>query len=329
MAAQTLLVATDREVLVVRLPNGSVEEARGLEGTHPTSLAADPNVPGRAFCVAARRGIFRSQDDGASWTPSGLHGKRLMTVAVSPAQSDLVWAGTEPSELWRSTDAGAEWEAAEGLMQLPSSSYWAFPPRPETHHVRWILCHPTDPGRIWLAIEAGALVTSRDGGRSWRDRVPGGPYDTHEAAIHSAAPDTLRASAGDGYFESRDGGATWSSPMDGLEVGYLRSLAIDPGDPETVVVSAASGPYSAYATGRSDGHLYRRQGTNSWRRVLRGWPEPAETIAPLLTSGFAPGELWAADERGVHTSSDGGSSWDLVAPFRDRPSYLRGLALLR
>jgi hypothetical protein len=57
-----------------------------------------------------------------------------------------------------------------------------------------------------------------------------------------------------GVFRSDDG-ATWRSPTDGLDVGYLRSVAIDPEQPEVVVVSASSGPYSAYVAGRSDGRL--------------------------------------------------------------------------
>jgi hypothetical protein len=83
--------------------------------------------------------------------------------------------------------------------------------------------------------------------------VPGEPWDTHELAIHHKAPDTLRVSAGDGYFESCDACATWRSPTAGLEVGYLRSVTIDPKQPEVVVVSGSSGPYSAYVAGRSDG----------------------------------------------------------------------------
>jgi hypothetical protein len=131
-------------------------------------------------------------------------------------------------------------------------------------------------------VEAGALVTTRDGGRSWQDRVPGGPYDTHELAIHPDAPDTLRVSAGDGYFESHDGGATWARPRDGLDVGYLRSVAIDPGRADVVLVSAASHAHAAYMAGRSDGRLYRREGEGPWTRVTAGWPDPPSTIAPLL-----------------------------------------------
>src|SRR5205823_11109183 len=141
--------------------------------------------------------------------------ENVTAIAASPAAENVVWAGTEPSEVWRSSDGGTTWARTRGLRELPSSSEWSFPPKPDTHHVRWIACHPDEPGRLFVAIEAGALVSTLDGGGSWRDRVRGGPYDTHELAIHPDAPQRLRASAGDGYFESEDGGATWSKPRNG------------------------------------------------------------------------------------------------------------------
>jgi photosystem II stability/assembly factor-like uncharacterized protein len=252
-----------------------------------------------------------------------------MAVTASPVERDLIWVGIEPSEVWRSGDAGATWHQTSRLETLSSSPEWSFPPRPDTHHVRWIACHPLEPGRLWVAIEAGALVSTIDGGCTWRDRVPGGPLDTHELAIHPGAPNTLRVSAGDGYYESDDGGAAWRSPRTGLEVGYLRSVAIDPEQPEVVVVSASSGPNSAYVAGRSDGRLYRRLTRERWERVRDGWPEPASTIAPLVCAGTKAGELWAADERGVHVSEDGGKSWRRVVSYARSVQYLRGLAVVR
>ncbi|HUG41587.1 MAG TPA: hypothetical protein VMM12_13950 [Longimicrobiales bacterium] len=323
-----VLVATESEVLMVDPARATTSPADGPDD-RPTCLAADPAVPGRAWCGTRAAGVFRSEDGGGSWHQVGLEGRLIMSLAASPAESGLVWAGTEPSEVWRSGAGGGPWERARGMEALPSSSEWAFPPRPETHHVRWIACHPTEPGRLWVAIEAGALVATPDGGRTWQDRVPGGPYDTHELAVHPAAPDTLRVSAGDGYYESHDGGATWDSPDNGLEVGYLRSVAIDPGDPETVVVSAAAGPRTAYVAGRSDGRLYRRVGGGAWERVQDGWPDPPTTIAPLLSAGAGAGELWAADERGVHRSEDGGASWRRVAGFPRPPDHLRALVAFR
>ena len=325
---EAILVATERTVLVIDAATASVREGRGVRDRAPTFVAADPRVAGRAWCATRRDGVLRSDDGGASWTPSGLEGEYVMTVVASPARRDLVWAGTEPSALWRSDDAGVTWRPATALTQLPSSREWSFPPKPETHHVRWIACHPSDGDRLWLAIEAGALVTTPDGGSTWQDRVPGGPYDTHELAIHPERPDRLRVSAGDGYYESMDAGATWSAPREGMEVGYLRSVAVDPGDPDAVVVSASSHAHRAYMAGRSDGRLYRRAGAGPWELVREGWPAEPVTIAPLLIGGSAAGQLWAADERGVHHSADGGRGWELAAAFERTPSHLRGLALL-
>ncbi len=109
----------------------------------------------------------------------------------------------------------------------------------------------------------------------------------------------------------------------------MRSIAIDPGHPEIVVVSASSGPYSACVAGRSDGRLYRRLTSERWKRVRDGWPEPASTIAPLLYAGVKAGELWAADERGVHGSDGSGKSWRRVVSYATSPQHLRGFAVVR
>ncbi len=325
--SERVLIATADRVLVVDPYRERVDHAAGLDGAAPTGLTSDPHVPGRAWCCTHGRGVFRSEDGGGTWALSGLNGEKLMVVSASPARRDLLWAGVEMSAVWRSDDAGATWLPTAELETLPSSDDWAFPPRPDTHHVRWIACHPTDGDRLWVAIEAGALVRTTDGGRTWLDRVDGGPWDTHELAIHADAPEVLRVAAGDGYFESTDGGETWGTPMDGLEVGYLRSVAIDPGDATVVVVSAATHAHAAYVAGRSDGRVYRRAGVGDWTRAV-GWPDPATTIAPLLVPGRRPGELWAADERGLHRSDDAGARFEHIVAFEPTPHHLRGLALV-
>lgn len=321
----TLLVATGTDVWALEPGRATLARIEALAGARPTCLAADPASPGRVWCGTADRGVLRSDDGGATWVRSGLDGENVTAIAASPLRVGLLWAGTEPSAIWRSDDAGDRWVRTRGLEDLPSSSEWSFPPRPETHHVRWIACRPDREAHLWVAIEAGALVTTPDGGGTWHDRVPEGPWDTHELAVHPSEPETLRVAAGDGYFESRDAGRTWASPEEGLDVGYLRSVAIVPGEAGAVIVSASSKPRSAYVAGRSDGRLYRREGTGPWERVVEGWPEPPDTIAPLLIPGGEGEELWAADERGVHRSGDGGRRWARVAAFAETPHHLRGL----
>jgi hypothetical protein len=41
------------------------------------------------------------------------------------------------------------------------------------------------------------------------------------------------------------------------------------------------------------------------------------------------GELWAADERGVHRSDDGGKTWRRAGVYATSPQHLRGLALVQ
>jgi hypothetical protein len=40
------------------------------------------------------------------------------------------------------------------------------------------------------------------------------------------------------------------------------------------------------------------------------------------------GQLWAANERGVHRSDDGGKSWRQAGSYVTSPRHLRGLALV-
>lgn len=322
-----ILVAARSKVYGFDLSTGEAREAQGIASRRPSCLAAR-RPGGVAWCGTEDRGVFRSDDRGRSWSAAGLDGEHVTAIALDPAREHVIWAGTEPSAVWCSEDGGGSWERREGLLELPSSHEWSFPPRPDTHHVRWIACHPADPGRLWVAIEAGALVSTADGGRNWEDRVAGGPYDTHELAVHRDRPERLHVAAGDGYFESRDGGGTWTAFAEGLDVTYLRSVAIDPDDPSVVVISASSGPRSAYVAGHADGRLYRRSGTGTWERITIGWPEPPATIAPLLAADPLRGCLLAADERGVHRSDDGGRSWKRIAEYPGPVDRLRGLAVV-
>jgi hypothetical protein len=274
--------------------------------------------------------MLRSEDGGLTWVESGLANRHVTAVTASVAQSGPGLGGDgaqhgPPLGGYRCPLAVAR----KTSLLLPSSGTWAFPPRPETHHVRWIATDPRDANRLWVAVEAGALVSTRDGGRSWIDRTEEGPRDTHELAVHMHRPELLRVAAGDGYLESADGGESWSAPSEGLEVGYFRSVAVDPGNPEVVVLSGATRPRSTYMAGHSDGRVFRREGKGPWERVRTGWPDPPDTIAPLLIPGVFTRANSGRRTSGASTGvEDGGRSWSLAVCFDPRPSNLRGLSLL-
>ncbi len=309
----TLLVVFDDLVVVARkAAHWHLTEAR--VGRALSCAAADPYRMGRLYCGTGD-GAWRSDDAGESWEAIGqaIPVRHVTALAVDPLDSRggsaAVYMGTEPSHLFRSADGGGTWDELSGLTTLPSSNEWSFPPRPHTHHVRWIELDPIEPGRCFVAIEAGALVRTLDGGTTWEDRVPGGPFDTHTLATHPQARDRLYSAAGDGYFESADAGLTWHRAVTGLRHRYLIGIAVDPGDPSTVLISAASGPWHAYSPKRAETFVYRRTADASWKVVRDGLPAPDGTTATHFAHTGEPGVIYAANNRGVFRSDDAGLRW--------------------
>jgi hypothetical protein len=277
-------------------------------------------------------------DTGATWRQVGegaFRSPQIMAVAVSSAErageQGVIYTGTEPSALYRSEDGGQTWHELTELLTLPSAPTWSFPPRPYLSHVRAIGLDPNLAGRLYVAIEAGALVRSVDGGRTWEDRRPGGPFDTHTLGLPSQLPGRIYSAAGDGFMrpgegfvQSRDAGDTWERPGVGLEHHYLWGLAVDSGDPETLIVSAAHSPNQAHNPTAAESAIYRRIGGSAWQRVQEGLPAERGMLGSVLAANPAePGVFYAANNLGLYRSADAGSSWErLGIPWpqgRDAP----------
>ena len=332
----TVYAATREGLLIVDADAGTTTRASALDGRAIECLAVHPDAPGRAFVGTFDAGLYRSTDGGQGYERVDEFGSDAVTaVAVAPGDPDEVWAGTEPSRVYRSTDAGESWTGLDGLTDLDSASEWSFPPRPDTHHVRWLEPHPTDPGRWYVAIEAGALVRTEDEGETWLDRVPGARIDTHTMATHPDAPDRLLTAAGDGFAESDDAGETWELREAGLDRTYCWSVAADAGDPDRQLLSAARSAREAHTAERAETYVYRREGDGEWERLDgRGLPLGEGVTRPALARG-APGEFLALSNRGLHRTDDAGDSWEPVVAAGDDDwpeafdsSTARGLAVV-
>jgi len=302
-ATRIYAALSDRVLTVERTGGGATNGAitadwtasERLVGTDLECLAASEARPDRAFAGTAAVGVQRTTDGGDTWERVAPEvTDRVTALAVSPHDSDVVWAGTEPSAVYRSSDGGDSWKSLAPVTDLPSEPEWSFPPRPHTHHVRWIEPDPTDPERLYVSIEAGALLRTDDGGETWEDRpgepepgadrdggsetdgdresgtdgTGGGPWgdpertngarrDNHTLATHPDREGRVYAAAGDGYAQSSDGGDSWVYPQNGLDHRYVWGIAVPESDPGTVVASAATGATMAHGRDGAESYVYR------------------------------------------------------------------------
>jgi photosystem II stability/assembly factor-like uncharacterized protein len=347
-----MIAMEDSVIMIESSKTGWKKVRESLRGIHPQCVTFDPNNPNHAYCGTLGGGLWKTDDSGQSWDSIGkdtMSSSDVMSVSVSSPERggggkndnngfNTVYAGTEPSAFYRSDDEGETWNRMNSLNDLKSSSSWSFPPRPWTSHVRWIESDKTKPGYVYAAIEAGALVQSHDGGRTWIDRVQGGPYDTHTLATHKKVPGRLYSAAGDGYFESYDYGQNWKRLVAGLsDYDYLFSLAVDSGNPQTVIVSASQWPAKAYSLEDAESVVYRKTSSSpvkdtddnnsndkeEWKLASDGLPKPTGTLISVLAANpRIAGTFYAANNRGIFCSPDSGSSWKMLDGMQWPKEYL-------
>src|SRR5215471_11352557 len=115
------------------------------------AVARIPGAPDAIYVATASGGVFKSTNQGTSWTPVFDGVDAMMSigdVATSPSNASIVWVGTgeannRQSSSWgdgvyKSTDAGKTWTAA-GLK--------------DTRQIARIVVHPTNPDVVWVAAQ--------------------------------------------------------------------------------------------------------------------------------------------------------------------------------
>jgi photosystem II stability/assembly factor-like uncharacterized protein len=236
---------------------------------------------GRLYAATWGDGVFVSDDEAATWRPSGLPGQFVAALATDNLSDDVAFAGT-----------------TDGLYRMRGPATWE---RIRAEGVaRTCVVDPTDSAVVYVGIDALGVQRSEDGGDTWRD-VGDLPADVlvFSVAVDWDDPRRVYIGTSHGVYLSESRGDRWRavSPT----VGRTTTVSVHPTNPNIV-----------FATVWGHGILRSVDRGETWDQVLdanlRRW-------LYQLVNGVAydhedPKSMFVGSfGAGVLSSRDGGDSW--------------------
>jgi photosystem II stability/assembly factor-like uncharacterized protein len=310
----------------------------GLSAMSFSALAVAPSDPRTLYVGPTQQGVFRSRDGAETWTRAsrGLAPLDVLRLATDPARPGRLLLATLGAGVLTTVDGGATWPPADprpshlfytvGLKVEPKPPSRAFAASPD-HRVRsdnggitWrtlgppgfdgvFALDPDHPGTLY-ASTVGAFERSQDAGETWKpvadplaclyvtwvEVVPGS--GTVVVSAYERTPG-CSGRGGDGFYRSKDGGATWTKLPNSLPwTGVLATDSASPG----VLYMVGFG----VAKSTDDGDTWTTSapfpGANALGLVFLATPD-----AFYVGGGDnAGGEVWVSHDQGASWSKIGG-----------------------
>lgn len=331
-AATELLVGTIRGIVhFTRDAQGAwVESHRSLEDVHVSSIAID-NETGLVLVGGhGQGGLWASRDWGKTFAASdtGILERHIFSVVIQKRPEGMVcYAGVEPAGLYVSHDAGGHWDEIPALRKVPGTELWTFPPPPHIAHCKNITWHPSDPDKLLVCVEQGALLRTFDGGATFDELTDYSKStdrwyrDCHRTLIHPTDPQMVLLVGGEGVYRSTDGGEHFLHVQTITDrLGYPDATVINPWNENMVICAGAGDPprswmEQAVGTARP-GVIMSEDFGLTWRESMDGIPqdEKGNFEAMCLYGHDGSNEMFLGGATGdIWYSPDTAKSWTKIA----------------
>lgn len=330
-AARRMLVATIDGVLDFRRdgPDGAwiKQEAMLLPGKHVSTLTFDEPT-GLLFAgLHFQGGLLVSADHGATWEErnNGLQSGHAYCLAIQHFGDETILnLGTEPVMFYRSFDLGKSWTAFPSCTQVEGTEHWIFPR--SSPHIKHVACAPGQRDTIYICIEQGDLLRTRDGGHTWESlnsmERPDDKFrrDQHRVTFYRDDPAQIFLTTGIGLYRSADEGATWDRLTDPSHVcAYPDPFFVHPNKELLFMVGAGENPNPKWAAEGTAHPQYMVSSDNgdNWTQAMNGLPVPVPgnlEVAAMHSSDEGGVELYVGTACGqLYVSRDDAQSWQTVA----------------
>ena len=280
------------------------------------------------------------QLQGIRFRHIGPVGNRVASVAGVPGDRTTYYAGAASGGIWRTTDAGLNWEPV-------------FDDQP-VHSIGALAVTPTDPAIVWAGTGESSIRSnvsigngvwkSTDGGDSWTHMGLEGTGRVGRIIVHPRDPDVVYVAAiGHAYgpsgqrgvFRTNDGGASWERVLFIDEHTGAYEMVMDPQNARKIVATTWDLDLKTWkrdSGGPGSGIHVTMDGGDTWRR-LEGNGLPTRRlgkIAVCMSAGDSD-RIYALIETGdgvpidgeetdngeLWRSSDGGDTWQITSYSHD------------
>lgn len=284
--------------------------------------------------------LLRSTDDfGKSWTnpqeaairfpsDSGVSLKNIWQITLGRHdEPNLLYCGVEPAALFESRDSGETWSLIRGLFDHPHRHRWM--PGNGGLALHTIVLDPTESQRMYVAISAGGVYRTDDGGNNWTaqnrgiramfmpNKYPEFGQCVHKIVMHPTRPERLFLQNHWGLYRSDDHAENWSDIANGVPSDFGFAMIMHPRNPDCVyIVPVESDEFRCTCDGRL--RIYRtRNAGASWEALGRGLPQKGahETILrdAMTADSYDPAGIYFGTRSGkLFGSFDEGRTWEKI-----------------
>ncbi|MBP6039037.1 MAG: T9SS type A sorting domain-containing protein [Flavobacterium sp.] len=282
----------------------------------------DPSNSNVVYLGAPAGGIWKSINNGSTWTPltDELPQIGVSGIAVDYSNSNVIYIATGDKDagdsysvgVYKSTDGGLTWNPT-GVMgsSNPSSA-------------GDLVIHPTNNQILWCATNNGIYKTT-NAGNTW-SQVQSGDFAQGNIRLKSGDPTTIYAVSNNRFFRSTDTGSTFTQISTGLPNSSSR-LLLD--------VTSANASYIYILSAATDGSMqgiYRStDGGSNWTKTssnetvtagnvfesTQAWYDLALAVSPTNADEIYTGclNVWKSTDGGVSVTKM--NNWSSPAA----PSY--------
>lgn len=197
----------------------------------------DPSNPNIIYLGAPAGGIWKSTNNGSTWTPltDELPQIGVSGIAVDYSNSNTIYIATGDKDAGDSYSVGVYKSTDGGLTWNPTGTMGATNPT----RAGDILIHPTNNQILWCATNSGIYRTT-DAGATW-SRVRLGNFSQGSIRLKPGDPNTVYAVTYNAFYRSTNGGTSFTQVSTGLPATSGRYLLdVTPANANYVYILSAT-----------------------------------------------------------------------------------------